>query len=133
MKKGSRIAVLNDSQTPLVSIRIFNYNYGRYLKECIESVLNQTYPNIEICFSDNASTDDSWQIAKDYQREFPGIMNIACNRNNLGPLANISNCVFFSRGKYIVQLCSDDAVAPGFTEKCVKVLEDNPEWTFAYF
>ncbi|MCK5344437.1 MAG: glycosyltransferase, partial [Candidatus Heimdallarchaeota archaeon] len=40
---------LFDTENPLVSIRVFNYNYGSYLRECLESAVNQTYPNIEIC------------------------------------------------------------------------------------
>lgn len=51
-----------DTQNPLVSVLVFNYNYDRFLRECFDSVLRQTYPNVEICFSDNASNDDSWLI-----------------------------------------------------------------------
>ena len=52
---------------PLVSVIIYNYNYGRYLSACFDSVINQSYQNIEILFSDNASTDDSWKIAQKLQ------------------------------------------------------------------
>lgn len=46
-------------EQPLVSILIPNYNYARYLRHCIDSVVKQTYDNIEIIIQDNASTDDS--------------------------------------------------------------------------
>ena len=50
---------------PLVTICIPNYNYGRYLRTCLESILKQTYANLEVHFSDNASTDDSYEIAQE--------------------------------------------------------------------
>ena len=122
---------LNVSNNPLVSIWIYNYNYGKYLRECFDSVINQTYQNIEICFSDNASSDNSWKIAQEYKQKYPDIINIACNRSNFGADANLYNCSSASRGKYFVEMCSDDAMAPEFVEKCVKVLEEYPECGFA--
>ena len=50
----------NIKEKPLVSVLIHNYNYGRYLRQCLDSVFNQTYDNVEVVFSDNASSDDSW-------------------------------------------------------------------------
>lgn len=121
---------LNDPHKPLVSVLIFNYNYGRYLRECFESVLAQDYENIEIIFSDNASTDDSWNIALDYQRRYPNVFFVARNRENFGAAANHRNCRLNSRGKYFIKLCSDDALAPGFTRACVEALESNLDAAF---
>ena len=56
---------MNKENYPLVSILIPNYNYERYLKGCLESVLNQTYPNYEVIFSDNGEiilTSDSDEL-----------------------------------------------------------------------
>jgi glycosyltransferase involved in cell wall biosynthesis len=53
----------SDIHQPLVSVCIPNYNYGQYLDHCLESVYNQTYPNIEVSFRDNNSNDDSYEIA----------------------------------------------------------------------
>lgn len=122
---------MNDNENPLVSVCVFNYNYGRYLRQCFDSVLNQTYDNIEICFSDNASTDESWDIAVEYSRLNPGIMTVTRNRNNFGVEANWINCDVNIRGKYYMQLCSDDAIQPDYISKCVKALEDNPNAGFA--
>ena len=54
---------------PLVSIITPTYNCGRYLKECIESVLAQDYPNIEHVIQDGASTDNSIKILKKYSSQ----------------------------------------------------------------
>lgn len=112
-----------DPRQPLVSILIHNYNYGRYLRECLDSILAQTYGNIEINFSDNASADDSWAIALEYQKRFPDVFFIARNRENFGPDANLANCAANLRGKYYVTLCSDDVLLPDFTKNCVEALE----------
>ena len=130
-KLGHSIHPPNIRQEPLVSIYIYNYNYGRYLRECFDSVFAQTYQNIEICFSDNASSDESWDIAVEYAEKYPGKMHITKNRINFGTDANVKNCVMHNSGKYHVLLCSDDALMPNFVEKCVRALEAYPNAGFA--
>lgn len=121
----------NRSDGPLVSICIYNYNYGRFLSQCLESVAAQTYENIEICFSDNASTDDSWQIALDFSNRYAGKMSLVRNRRNFGPAVNLANTRRNARGKYLLYLCSDDAIKPDFVERCVTLLEKYPQAIFA--
>jgi glycosyltransferase involved in cell wall biosynthesis len=116
-----------DPREPLVSVCVFNYNYGRYLRECLDSVLAQTYSNIEICFSDNASTDESWDIALEYQRRHPDVFFVARMRRNFGSDANFRNCAVNIRGKYFVELCSDDALLPDFVRRTVDALERHPD------
>ncbi|MGC8490158.1 MAG: glycosyltransferase family 2 protein [Syntrophobacteraceae bacterium] len=121
----------NIKDKPLVSVLIHNYNYGRYLRQCLDSVLNQTYDNVEIVFSDNASTDDSWDIAVDYARRYPRQMVLIRNRKNFGPGPNLENCYAHIKGKYFCVLCSDDEFAPEFIHRCVESLEANPEAGYA--
>lgn len=116
--------------TPLVSILIYNYNYGRFLRECLDSALQQTYPNIEILFSDNASTDDSWQIALEYSAQHPGKIFLARNHKNFGPTANLRNCLMNVRGKYFILLCSDDKLDKACIAEAVKVMEAHPDAGF---
>lgn len=120
-----------NADKPLVSVLVFNYNYGRWLRQCFDSIIAQTYPNIEICFSDNASSDDSWEIALEYSRKHSGLMTIARNRRNLGSDANLGNCLSASTGKYIIELCSDDFLEPEYVSRCVYALETNPKAAFA--
>jgi len=119
--------VLNDKENPLVSILVYNYNYGRYLEECLESLVAQTYKNIEINFSDNASTDDSWEVALKFSNKYPGYIALTRNRKNFGSDANFRNCAVNRRGKYFINMCSDDVLLPGFVERCVNVLESDSE------
>ncbi len=108
---------------PLVSILCYNYNYGRYLEQSISSVFNQTYKNIELCFSDNGSTDESWEIALTFARRYPHHMWLVRNRSNFGVDANFANCFRNMNGKYYINFCSDDVLAKDYVEKCVDVLE----------
>jgi glycosyltransferase involved in cell wall biosynthesis len=111
---------------PLVSILCYNFNYGRYLRQCLESVFAQTYENIELCFSDNASTDESWEIALEFVKKYPNKMYLTRNRMNFGPDANFANCYRNMGGKYFINFCSDDVLEPEYVERCVSVLEANP-------
>ena len=116
-------------EVPLVSVCIPNYNYGQYLTNCFESVLNQTYQNIEVIFRDNASTDNSMEIAYEYKKKFEekGIyFSLYRNKRNVGSDTNSNNCILASEGKYTYVLASDDAIAPQFIEKCVEVFEKYP-------
>jgi glycosyltransferase involved in cell wall biosynthesis len=112
---------------PLVSILCYNFNYGRYLRQCLESIFAQTYENIELCFSDNASSDESWSIALEFSEKYPSKMRLTRNRVNFGPDCNYANCKQMMLGKYFINFCSDDVLEPEYVEKCVNVLEANPD------
>ncbi|MCX7714590.1 MAG: glycosyltransferase family 2 protein [Clostridia bacterium] len=114
---------------PLVSVLIPNYNYGCYLKQCLDSVLNQTYPNIEVIFRDNNSDDDSYEIALSYREKFEkrGIyFFVAKNKRNVGSCKNSKLCYDNSEGDYIIYLSSDDAIKPTFIESCVDIFTKYP-------
>lgn len=118
----------NDNNLPLVTVAIPNYNYGHYLEYCLESVLAQTYPNIEVHFSDNASTDNSYEIAQKYRKIFKekGIyFKIADNKRNIGSDKNSKMATRESEGEYIYTLASDDAIYPKFIETCVSIMEEH--------
>jgi len=128
---AAKMNAFHDPNVPLVSVFIYNYNYGRFLRQCLDSVFAQTYKNIEILFSDNDSTDDSWSIATEYAARYPGTMTVMRNRKNLGPQSNSANCYRMAKGKYFVLLCSDDAFMPGFVEQCVNAMETSKTAKFA--
>lgn len=113
----------------LVSICIPNYNYGHYLRNCLDSILAQTYPNIEVILRDNNSTDDSFEIMMEYYQKFKekGIyFSIHKNKYNYGSDMNTQLCEFDMTGDLEYVLASDDSIEPTFVEKCVRVIEENP-------
>ena len=66
----------NSATAPLVTVYILNYNYGKYLPKCIDSVLAQTYHNIEIFVIDDGSTDSSRNILSEYGSTYKEKLNI---------------------------------------------------------
>lgn len=116
------------SQQPsLVSVIVNNYNYGRFLPEAIESILHQTYPNIEIVVVDDGSTDDSREIIESYGQQIIPVLK----RN--GGQASAFNAGFQkSTGEIICFLDSDDTFEMVKCEQVVALLDENQDldWYF---
>lgn len=111
--------------TPLVSIGLPVYNGSRHLRKAVESILTQSYRNIELVISDNASTDETDAISREMAAADPRV-RVYRNDVNIGAAANY-NCVFhMARGKYFKWAAHDDILAPTFIESTVQVLEANP-------
>lgn len=90
----------------LISIIIPLYNNEKYFKTCIESVMKQTYKNIEIIVINDGSTDKSFEIAKEYETMDKRIKLINKNNSGVSDTRNIG--VDISKGKYIIFIDSDD-------------------------
>lgn len=120
------------AKQPLVSVIITSYNNGKYLKTAIDSVVNQSYDNIEIIVSDDASTDNSRKVMETYI--YPERINITHIQqpHNMGPSGNRNSAVQRAKGKYISFLDGDDAYEPCKIEQQVQVLENNPQYGVAY-
>lgn len=108
--------------TPLVSIVIPTYNTKKeYVDECINSILNQTYKNIEIIFIDDCSTEVSY----DYLTTISSKIKLIKNNKNLGCCENVKKGFSLATGKYIVKIDSDDYIDLKLIEKEVNVLNNN--------
>ena len=101
------------SQNPLVSVAIITYNQKIFLEECIESILLQTYKNIEIIIADDGSSDGTHQLAQNFQENYPDIkFKLALSKLNFG-ITNNSNLAFENcSGKYIAWMGGDDLMHP---------------------
>lgn len=105
---------------PLVSVIITNYNYARYLEECIEGVLSQTYQEYELIIVDDGSTDDSPKIIEAYRCQHPNKITAIFKEN--GGQASAFNTGFrASSGDIISFLDSDDFWVPDRLERVVNV------------
>src|SRR3989344_2111733 len=93
---------------PFVSVVMPVYNAGDFLVEAIESILCQTYKNIEFIMIDDASTDNSWEIMKTYQERYPDIIRISQNRTNLKQAATVEQAMRLDRGAFIARMDADD-------------------------
>jgi len=107
---------------PLVSVLINNYNYDRFLTYAIESVLNQTYKNIELIIVDDGSTDDSKDIIDRYYQSHRDVI-IPIYKENGGQASAFNAGFKASRGDIIAFLDSDDYWFSDKIEKIVKLHE----------
>jgi glycosyltransferase involved in cell wall biosynthesis len=111
---------------PLVSVVIANYNSEKYIKEAIESILNQTYKNLELIIVDDNSSDNSLSIIKSISAKNSRINLIEQNENK-GVTYSRQNGLENAKGKYVAILDSDDISLPTRIEEQVKILDQNSE------
>ncbi|MCS6771926.1 MAG: glycosyltransferase family 2 protein [Kiritimatiellae bacterium] len=110
----------------LVSIAIPLRNEERYLKRTLESICAQTYSNLQIIIADNASTDNSLQIARDYAAQDSRI-EVYAHNHNIGSLANFNFVFKASRGDYFCWASGHDLMHPDCIARCVGELENRKE------
>ena len=114
-----------------VSIIIPVYNTADYLENCLRSVLEQTYKNIEIILVDDGSTDNSKEICELYAKKYNNIKLI--EQTNGGPSAARNNGINNSAGDYIQFVDSDDTIEKNMTETLVNELEKNAQLVICGF
>ncbi len=117
---------MQSTNIPTVSIGLAVYNGEKYIREAIDSILCQTYPDFELIISDNASTDRTEAICRAYAERDPRVQ-YSRNPVNIGGANNENRTFRLSKGKYFHLAAHDDCVAPNFLEKCLAVLEEKPE------
>lgn len=93
--------------SPLVSVICLCYNHEKYVEESLESVINQSYTNIELIIIDDCSTDNSKKVIEKWLLKHPTITFIS-NKRNLGNTTSFNKAVKFSKGEYIIDLATDD-------------------------
>jgi len=108
---------------PLVSVVILNWNCRGFLGACIESVLAQAYPVIDLLLVDNASTDGSVQWLAD---TYPQLA-VVVNDENVGFARAHNQAIRLTRGDYYLPLNPDVVLTPGFVGEMVAALEEHPE------
>lgn len=101
----------------LISVIVPIYNAEKYLEECIESILSQTYKNIELILINDGSTDNSLQICKKYKNIDSRIIII--NKNNSGVSDTRNKGIDIAKGEYIGFVDSDDSISPYMYENLI--------------
>jgi GT2 family glycosyltransferase len=115
---------------PSIDVAIPNYQYGRYLRRCVSSVLSQGLQDIRLLIIDNASTDDSVAIARDLASRDKRIQ-VALHPSNLGLLSSFNEAIDWASSKYFMLLCADDLLAPGSLARAMALMEEKPEVVLA--
>ena len=106
----------------LVSVIVPVFNVDKYIRECLDSILEQTYKELEILLIDDGSSDLSGKICDDYKNKYKNIR--VFHRKNSGVSNSRNFGIEQSNGKYIIFIDSDDKISPTFVEKMVDKSND---------
>lgn len=121
------------SALPLVSIAVINYNNAKYVIDTLNSVRNQTYPNIELIITDDCSTDNSASLIKNWLKNYKGSYKFVRHRKNMGVCVTCNSCLKNATGEYFSLIASDDIMLPEKTARQVSFLRDTNDDTAAVY
>lgn len=110
---------------PMVTVLMSVYNGERFLKEAIDSILNQTFTDFEFLIINDGSTDRSVEIIESYEDPRIRLIN---NEKNLKLIASLNKGISLARGKYIARMDCDDISMPDRLEKEVNFLENSLDY-----
>jgi glycosyltransferase involved in cell wall biosynthesis len=116
------------NRPPLVTVVTPSFNQAGYLEETIQSVLHQTYPNIEYIIMDGGSTDKSQEIIKKYASK----LAYWVSEKDRGQTDAINKGFAMAKGEVIAWLNSDDTLLPNAVEEAVAFLKENPDIGLVY-
>ena len=116
---------------PHVSVGLPVCNGERFVAQAVESILSQTFRDIELIISDNASTDATERICREYAKRDSRIRYYRSEQNR-GAAWNHNRVVELARGKYFKWQCHDDYCDPTFIEKCLAGIRGDPSVMLCY-
>ncbi len=124
---------MNTKDFPLVSVLIPAYNHENYIQETIESIINQTYPNIELIILDDGSKDKTWEKITELKPKCENrfVKSHFETKQNEGTCITLNKLLKLSSGEFVYIIASDDLAKPQAIEKEVKFLQDNPDYALA--
>lgn len=105
---------------PLVSFVLVNWNYARYVGQCIDSIIAQDYPHFECIVVDNGSTDDSLEVIERHIKKDTRFKIVKLTKN-LGQLGGMFAGIRLSKGPFVVMVDADDVLFPNFASTHLQV------------
>ena len=116
--------------SPKVSVIIPAYNHEKYVGATIESILNQTYKNIELIIIDDGSRDKTWDVISSYRKQCEDHLTgfSFMKQENSGTCVTLNRLIALTTGKYVFIIASDDIAANESIESFVKFLEQNDDY-----
>ncbi|MBD2329616.1 glycosyltransferase family 2 protein [Alkalinema sp. FACHB-956] len=119
------------SSPPTVAVCIPTYNQAQYLRLAVESICQQTYPNLEVWVSDDASTDDTQDVMAQLCQQYQQV-HYYRQPKNLGIAGNNSWLLRQPQTDYIIRLDSDDLLLPDYVTTLLALLEKYPDAGYAH-
>jgi glycosyltransferase involved in cell wall biosynthesis len=109
---------------PLVSVLLPTYNSERYIRQALDSLLSQSYPNIELVISDDASSDQTPKILAEYKAQYPKSIKLFFQENNLGVTRNCNFVLQRCSGEFILFFAGDDILYKNCISDSVAAIEN---------
>jgi len=118
-------------QRPRITVGLPTYNGERYLGAAIRSILDQDFGDFELIVADNASTDATSTIIREFAGRDARVRHLPSELNR-GAAWNFNRVVDVARGEYFKWMADDDTYEPGFLGRCVEVLDNSPDVVLCY-
>ncbi len=115
---------------PRVSVIMPVYNNAEYIGEALDSILNQSFQDLEIVVCDDASDDGTTAILEDYAEANPDRVKLIRNSENRGKEYSMNRCLKIADGEFIARMDGDDISHKDRILKQVSFLDEHPEYTF---
>lgn len=116
---------------PRVSVVVPCYNYGRFLRQSVESVLAQADVDVDVLIVDDASTDETPEVVAALAGADPRV-DVIRHSQNMGHIATFNEGLFTVQGEYVVKLDADDMLPPGALARATRLLDQHPSVGFVY-
>jgi glycosyltransferase involved in cell wall biosynthesis len=116
--------VPNCKDFPFITIAIPTFNRAALLRNCVALALAQTHRNFELLVSDNASTDETGDVLRQFT---DARLRVLRQERNIGLLSNWNACLAAAKGDFFILLSDDDVIAPWMLERCIGVIRRDPQ------
>lgn len=117
---------------PLVSVALITFRHRDYIADCLEAILAQDYPNLEVIVADDASDDGNREIIDEFAARHPGRLTVLPKAPNMGVTANHQRALDACTGKYVAWMSGDDLMLPGKVSAQVALMEADPTCAICY-
>ena len=112
---------------PKISVIVPIYNQAPFIRETVDSVLDQDYPNLELVLSDDGSTDGTSEILREYAAGEPNRVKVVASEENTGIAGAFNRALEAHTGEYIAWLGGDDVMLPGKLGRQMAALQASPD------
>jgi Glycosyl transferase family 2 len=131
VRHGARVRPRELRVLPTVSVVVPVYNYRRFLGACMESILAQDGVDLDVVVVDDASTDGSPELVRQFEADDQRVRGIY-HAANKGHIATFNDGIAATHGEYVVLISADDMLTPGALRRAAALLEACPEVSMVY-
>lgn len=120
---------VNNNNLPLVTVGITSFERPITLKQTIQSVLNQTYKNLEVFVIDDCSKKNDIKSLISFYMQNDERVRFFSREANVGVTENVNLMIRNAQGKYFLWVCDDDWIAPDYIKNCLEFIQNNPSYS----